>query len=150
VTQKHQCATTGTYIHETYYQVSRVPIYACHARRHIHTRGWGWGVKISGWRGPCCPSHRVDRFLEFGKSARAVNPKTLERCHKRGQLELAVSFAVSNRETLDMFLAIQCSIRYTTSTSNLHSAPPWRRSTYFLRSIFSTHRHTQQCYVVVT
>jgi len=32
----------------------------------------------------------------------------------------------------------------------LHSAPPWRRSSYFLRSIFSTHRHTQQCYVVVT
>jgi len=31
-----------------------------------------------------------------------------------------------------------------------HSAPPWRRSTYFPKSIFSTHSHIQQCYVVVT
>ena len=34
-------------------------------------------------------------------------------------------------------------------TSTSHSAPPRRRSTYFPRSIFSTHSHTQQCYVVV-
>ena len=32
--------------------------------------------------------------------------------------------------------------------SNSHSAPPWRRSMYFPRSILSTHSHTQQCYVV--
>jgi hypothetical protein len=29
-----------------------------------------------------------------------------------------------------------------------HSAPPWRRSIDFPRSILSTHSHTQQCYVV--
>src|SRR5215468_688326 len=30
-----------------------------------------------------------------------------------------------------------------------HSAPPWRRSTYFPRGIFNTPSHTQPCYVVV-
>src|SRR5207302_10694431 len=33
-------------------------------------------------------------------------------------------------------------------SGNSHSAPPWRRSIDFPRSIFSTHSHTQQCYVV--